>query len=63
MRTFAFPEFLFILQAAQWTIGLSLIAFVGGAIGGLLIALSRTSDHRALQLLSGADSEQQCFFG
>ena len=53
MRTFAFPEFLFILQAAQWTIGLSLIAFVGGAIGGLLIALSRTSDHRALQLLSG----------
>ena len=53
MRTFAFPEFLFILQAAQWTIGLSLMAFAGGAIGGLLIALSRTSDHITLQLLSG----------
>lgn len=53
MRTFAFPEFLFILQAAQWTIGLSLMAFAGGAIGGLLIALSRTSDHLTLQLLSG----------
>lgn len=53
MRTFAFPEFLFILEAAQWTIALSLMAFVGGAIGGLLIALSRTSESRALQLLSG----------
>lgn len=53
MRTFAFPEFLFILEAAQWTIALSLMAFVGGAIGGLIIALSRTSENRTLQLLSG----------
>jgi len=45
MRTFGFPDFLFILQAAQWTIALSLIAFVGGAIGGLLVALGRTSDN------------------
>lgn len=53
MRTFALPEFLFILEAAKWTIGLSLIAFLGGAIGGLLIALSRTSEQRVLKLLSG----------
>lgn len=53
MRTFAFPEFLFILEAAQWTIALSLMAFAGGALGGLIIALSRTSENRALQLLSG----------
>ena len=53
MRTFGFSEFLFILQAAQWTIALSLIAFVGGAIGGLLIALARTSDNRLAQQLSG----------
>ena len=46
MRTFGFSEFLFILEAAKWTIGLSLIAFVGGAIGGLLVALARTSDSR-----------------
>jgi polar amino acid transport system permease protein len=54
MRTFGFPEFLFILDAAKWTVVLSLIAFVGGAIGGLIIALCRTSDSRVARLLSGA---------
>ncbi|MBT2337423.1 amino acid ABC transporter permease [Variovorax paradoxus] len=44
MRTFGFPEFLFILEAAQWTLALSAIAFVGGAILGLVVALMRTSD-------------------
>ncbi|HAL38867.1 MAG TPA: amino acid ABC transporter permease [Polaromonas sp.] len=53
MRTFGFPEFLFILEAAKWTVALSMIAFIGGAIGGLLIALSRTSGVTALRLLSG----------
>jgi polar amino acid transport system permease protein len=53
MRTFGFPDFAFILQAAQWTIALSLIAFIGGAIGGLAIALARTSDNRVAQWLSG----------
>jgi polar amino acid transport system permease protein len=52
MRTFGFPEFLFIVEAAKWTIALSLIAFIGGAIGGLLVALTRTSDNRMLQTLS-----------
>lgn len=47
MRTFGFPEFLFILQAVQWTLALSLIAFVGGAVLGLVIALARTSESRA----------------
>lgn len=54
MRTFGFPEFLFILDAAKWTVALSLIAFVGGAIGGLIIALCRTSDSRVARLMSGA---------
>ena len=53
MRTFGFPEFLFILEAARWTVALSLIAFIGGAMGGLAIALSRTSDKPLLRLLSG----------
>ncbi|KAF1070796.1 amino acid ABC transporter permease [Variovorax sp.] len=44
MRTFGFPEFLLILEAAQWTLALSAIAFVGGAILGLAIALMRTSE-------------------
>ena len=46
MRTFGFPEFLFILEAAKWTLALSAIAFVGGAILGLAIALMRTSESR-----------------
>lgn len=49
MRTFGFPEFLFIAEAAKWTVALSLIAFVGGAIGGLLVALARTSDRPVLR--------------
>ena len=52
MRTFGFPEFLFILEAAKWTVALSLIAFMGGAIGGLIVALSRTSENRTAQWLS-----------
>jgi polar amino acid transport system permease protein len=53
MRTFGFPEFLFILEAAKWTVALSMIAFIGGAMGGLLIALSRTSNNGFLRFLSG----------
>lgn len=45
MRTFGFPEFLFILEAAKWTLALSAIAFVGGAVLGLVIALMRVSDN------------------
>jgi polar amino acid transport system permease protein len=45
MRTFGTAEFLFILEAARWTIALSLIAFIGGAVGGLLVALARTGDN------------------
>jgi polar amino acid transport system permease protein len=52
MRTFGYPEFLFIVEAARWTIALSLIAFIGGALGGLFVALARTSDNRVLRGLS-----------
>lgn len=52
MRTFGLAEFLFIAEAAKWTVALSLIAFVGGAIGGLLVALARTSDRPALRALA-----------
>jgi len=52
MRTFGFSDLWFIVQAAQWTIALSLIAFVGGALGGLALALARVSDNRPLQRFS-----------
>ena len=54
MRTFGPNDFLFILAAARWTLALSLIAFVGGAIGGLVVALSRTSDIPWLRNASAA---------
>jgi polar amino acid transport system permease protein len=49
MRTFGWPDFLFILEAARWTIALSLMAFGGGAAGGLAVALARTSGSRLLE--------------
>ena len=49
MRTFGFSEFLFILEAAKWTLGLSAIAFIGGALFGLVMALARTSDSKLLR--------------
>ena len=54
MRTFGPNDFLFILAAARWTLALSLIAFAGGALGGLVVALSRTSDVGALRKASAA---------
>ena len=52
MRTFGPQEFRFILEAARWTLLLSAVAFVGGAIGGLLVALARTSDSPAARIAS-----------
>lgn len=52
MRTFGFSEFLFIVEAAKWTLSLSLIAFIGGAILGLVIALARTSENKTARLFS-----------
>jgi polar amino acid transport system permease protein len=54
MRTFGITDFWFIVQAAQWTIALALIAFVGGAIGGLALALARTAEQPLLQRIATA---------
>ena len=53
-RDFEWAEFLFLLGAMRWTIVLSLVAFVGGGIGGILIALARTSTHKVLRGLAAA---------
>jgi len=52
MRTFGLSDFLFILDAARWTLALSLIAFVGGALLGLVIALARTSESSIARIVS-----------
>ncbi|MDX3924393.1 MAG: amino acid ABC transporter permease [Shinella sp.] len=54
IRAFGWNEFLFIVAAAQWTIALSAIAFAGGGIGGLLIALLRVSEYRVPRILAVA---------
>jgi polar amino acid transport system permease protein len=53
LRQFGTNEFLFILTAARWTVLLSLIAFAGGTIGGLIVALSRVSDVKPVSLVAG----------
>jgi polar amino acid transport system permease protein len=45
-RQFGWNEVSFIVLAARWTLLLALIAFVGGAAGGLLVAVLRTSSNR-----------------
>jgi polar amino acid transport system permease protein len=48
MRSFGTPEFLFMLQAARWTVFLSLIAYIGGGALGLMLAFMRVSGNRYL---------------
>ncbi len=43
MRTLGPGDILFIVLAVRWTLLLSLVAFAGGAAGGLLVALARTA--------------------
>ncbi|GJD53763.1 L-cystine transport system permease protein YecS [Methylobacterium crusticola] len=45
---------LFLGQGALWTVGLSLIALLGGGLVGFLVALCRISPSRAVRVLSGA---------
>lgn len=45
---------LFLGQGALWTVGLSLIALIGGGALGFLVALCRISGARAVRLTSGA---------
>lgn len=44
MNQLELPEFLLLMSGLKWTLMLALMGFIGGAIGGLLIALGRVSD-------------------
>jgi polar amino acid transport system permease protein len=47
IRPFGLNEFLTIVYATQWTLLLSLIALVGGAVGGMALALLRSGTFTA----------------
>ena len=49
IRAFGVNEFWFIVLAVRWTLALSAIAFAGGAVGGLLVALVRVSEAKPLR--------------
>jgi len=51
IREFAFIDVYFLLLAARWTVALTGLAFVGGGIVGLIVALLRVSPFRLLRLL------------
>ena len=54
IRPFGLDDFLLIAMAIRWTIALSLIAFIGGALGGLIVALARTADAKAPRRVAAA---------
>lgn len=43
IRDFSLVDVTFIVLAARWTILLSILAFIGGGVGGIVVALSRVS--------------------
>lgn len=49
MATIGFNEIYFLLQGLKWTVALTIIGFIGGGIFGLLVALARTAESKALQ--------------
>lgn len=52
MRSFGWPEFLFLVESMRWTMALSAAAFVGGSIVGLLVAVLRTAPAAWLRWLT-----------
>ena len=51
-RDFGGLEFVFILAALRWTVALTAVAFVGGGIGGFVVALMRVSRFRAVRTVA-----------
>ena len=54
IRPITAGDIVFMLEAAEWTLLLSIIAFAGGGLGGAIIALIRIREDRASRYLTGA---------
>jgi His/Glu/Gln/Arg/opine family amino acid ABC transporter permease subunit len=50
MRTLGPDDIIYIIAAVRWTLLLSLVAFLGGGIGGMFVALARTGVIKWLRL-------------
>ncbi|TBW31666.1 hypothetical protein EYW49_22815 [Siculibacillus lacustris] len=53
MRDFSLSDLALLLLSARWMVLLSLIAFVGGSLVGLAIALARTSPSKPIRWMAG----------
>ena len=53
IRQFAWIDVLFLVAALRWTLALTGVAFLGGAVVGAIVALLRFSRLAPLQLLGG----------
>ena len=53
-RDFGPQEFLFLLLALRWTLALTVVAFIGGGIGGFAVAMLQVSRSAALRWLAWA---------
>ena len=54
IRQFTSAELFYLVYAVRWTLLLSAIAFVGGAVGGLAVALARTAPWGWLRVVAGS---------
>lgn len=54
IRDFSAADIFILLRAAQWTVALSLVAFVGGLAMGFVVALMRTASHWLPRRIGGA---------
>jgi len=52
MSSIGLPQIAFLLEGLKWTVLLTLISFVGGGIFGLLVALARTAEIKALRVIT-----------
>ena len=50
VRTFGANDLIQLLYGAQWTVMIAAVAFAGGIVGGLVVALCRTSSFNLLRL-------------
>ena len=52
IRYFGWPDVLYLISAARWTVLLALIAFTGGGIVGAIVTLMRISRSRILRAIA-----------